>query len=355
MGTEIAATDKRRYLAQINKLNTTLEKASTPEEVRSVQIALDALDDAMASAGLFTVEERRLVNEARIRARAKLGRLLEQVERTKGKAWMSRPETSNFRDYLKELGLDKSRAVEVQRLAAIPDPVLDKRFQERAKKGELTYISTALEWSQPFWKIKHRDIKHATIKRAAAATVMPDVEIGPFPLIYADPPWRFVTWSESGGGKSPDQHYPTMTDEDILAFKVAGKRISEIAHKDAALFLWCTSSNLPLALDVMDRWGFAFRTSAVWVKPGIGTGQIFRNRHEVLLYGTKGKMPGPVLVPPSVFEYPKGAHSVKPPEIRKLIERMYPSFNAADRLELFHRGTAPSGWTTYGYESGKPQ
>jgi hypothetical protein len=38
---------------------------------------------------------------------------------------------------------------------------LVKRFQECAAKGELTYISTALEWSRPFWKIKHRKIKLA--------------------------------------------------------------------------------------------------------------------------------------------------------------------------------------------------
>jgi N6-adenosine-specific RNA methylase IME4 len=252
---------------------------------------------------------------------------------------------------LKHLGLDKNRASEVQRIGTIPEDVLEKRFQERAKDGELTYISQAVEWARPFWKIKHRKIKHRKIRQAAKAEPANDIG-GPFPLLYADPPWRFVTYSESGGGKSPDQHYPTMADDEILSFEIGGKPIRKIVHKDAVLFLWCTSSNLPLALQVMEQWGFTFSSSAVWVKPGIGTGQIFRNRHEVLLYGTRGNMPGPAIVPPSVFEYPKKGHSVKPPEIRSIIEQMFPDFDAACRLELFHRGESPVGWVTHGFETG---
>jgi N6-adenosine-specific RNA methylase IME4 len=351
----LAAPSKNRQIAKVHAIITALDKATKPEEVRNIQVTLDAAEQAMEAVGLFSVEERRPVNEARIRARAKLGRLLEKMEKMNKAGGPGRGKKTSrtekpFTDLLKRIGLDKSRASEVQRISAIPDPVLAKRFHERASKGELTFISQALEWSRPFWKIKHRRIKHRKIKAAANAVVADDIG-GPFPLVYADPPWRFQTYSESGGGKSPDQHYPTLSDEEILSFKIAGKPVSEIAHKDAVLFLWCTSSNLPLALKVMDRWGFDFRTCAVWVKPGIGTGLIFRNRHELLLYGTRGAMPGPATIPPSVFEYPKGAHSEKPSEIRAIIEQMFPDFDASHRLELFHRGEAPPGWVTYGYET----
>ena len=100
----------------------------------------------------------------------------------------------------------------------------------------------------------------------------------------------------------------------------------------------------------MERWDFTFKTSAVWDKGRTGLGLVFRNQHEVLLYGTRGNMPGPQYQPPSVFQFPRGRHSAKPGEIRTEIERMYPDFDETARIELFARETVP-GWTTYGFEA----
>ena len=183
--------------------------------------------------------------------------------------------------------------------------------------------------------------------------------IGPFPLIYADPPWKFEVYSDKGLERTPDQHYPTLSDDDISNFRVAGKSIPEIANDDAALLMWCTSSNLERALFILAEWGFTYKASAAWVKlspdgtrPISGLGLVFRNAHELLLYGTRGAMPGPQYQPPSVFMYPRGAHSAKPPEIRTAIEKMYPDFDASTRLELFARETV-EGWTAYGFESSR--
>jgi N6-adenosine-specific RNA methylase IME4 len=126
--------------------------------------------------------------------------------------------------------------------------------------------------------------------------------------------------------------------------------VPELATPDAALLLWCTSSNLERALVIMREWGFEFKTSAVWGKDKPGLGLVFRVMHEVLLYGTRGKMPGPQYQPPSLFVYPRGRHSAKPPEIRGLIERMYPDFDERTRLELFARETT-KGWTCHGFEA----
>jgi N6-adenosine-specific RNA methylase IME4 len=170
-----------------------------------------------------------------------------------------------------------------------------------------------------------------------------------FPLIYADPPWTFETYSDEGIDKTPGQHYPVMSDEEIIAYDI-------FAHKDAALFLWCTSSNVHRALRVMSAWGFAYKTHAVWVKLGKegtpipGMGLVFRNAHELLLYGISGEMPGPQYQPVSVLMYPRGEHSAKPAQIRKEIELMYPDFDARTRIEHFARGPV-DGWTVCGYES----
>jgi N6-adenosine-specific RNA methylase IME4 len=174
---------------------------------------------------------------------------------------------------------------------------------------------------------------------------------GPFPLIYADPPWKYEVYSEKGLDRTADQHYPTLTDEEIINFKIDGKTVPEIAHLDAVLFLWCTSSNLVRALAIMKAWGgFTYKTNAIWDKQRTGTGLVFMNMHEHLLYGTRGDMPAPQYLPPSIFRYPRGEHSAKPPEIRAEIEKMYPAFDEKTRLELFAR-SRPAGWSAYGLEA----
>ena len=56
-----------------------------------------------------------------------------------------------------------------------------------------------------------------------------------YQIIYADPPWTFKTYSNKGKGRSPEQHYPCMTIDDIKRLPV-----STIAAKDCVLFLWVT-------------------------------------------------------------------------------------------------------------------
>ena len=201
----------------------------------------------------------------------------------------------------------------------------------------------------------NRQKKHRSIEDRALSMLAPEHR-GPFPLIYADPPWKWDHFAqegnenEKGKGRTPDQHYPTLTYAEIKDFKIDDRPISEIAHKDAALFLWCTSANILLAAEVMQAWGFDYSAHAVWVKDKTGLGLVFRNQHEVLLYGTRGNMPGPQYQPPSVFKYPRGAHSAKPPEIRTEIEKMFPDFDARTRLELFAREAVPR-WSVYGFEA----
>jgi N6-adenosine-specific RNA methylase IME4 len=186
--------------------------------------------------------------------------------------------------------------------------------------------------------------RHAALSNAQALSL--DVR---FPLIYADPPWTFEVNSDLGKVlTSPENHYPTMSVDEICDLMVGHRHITEIVDDACALFLWCTSANLVVsALPVLEHWGFEYKTHAVWDKQRAGTGYVFRNQHEVLLYATRGDMPAPMFAPPSVFKYPRGKHSAKPPEIRRTLEKMYPAFDKRDRIELFARGKVP-GWTVWG-------
>jgi N6-adenosine-specific RNA methylase IME4 len=163
---------------------------------------------------------------------------------------------------------------------------------------------------------------------------------GSYDLIYADPPWRY----EAPGGETPElraveRHYPTMTVEEISALPVP-------AAPDAACFLWATNPLLREALEVLDSWGFTYRTNLAWVKDRIGMGYWVRGQHELLLIGRRGNTGPPVesLRPPSVLHAPRLAHSAKPDAIYGLLEAMFPS---ATRIELFARVKRP-GWDTWG-------
>lgn len=176
-------------------------------------------------------------------------------------------------------------------------------------------------------------------ERYAQIGPSPPLPEGTFDLICADPPWQLGSPAST---YSPEQHYPTLPTGAICELPVP-------AADQAALFLWAVTSLLPDALEVVNAWGFTYKTAFVWVKPSIGLGNYARNRHELLLLATRGSLPLP---PPerrldSVLEADRGSHSEKPDRAYELIERMYPG---AHRLELFARGKPRAGWKAWGNE-----
>lgn len=161
--------------------------------------------------------------------------------------------------------------------------------------------------------------------------------LGTFSVIYADPPWNYMGELAVG--------YPCMSVQEICDMPIA-----EICADDAVLLMWCSSSLLAEALQVVESWGFTFKTSAVWDKNVPGQGAYFRQAHEVLMIAIKGSVPEvPYSArPSSVLKYPRLGHSRKPAELYQLIDEMYPELN---KIELFCRGEPHGvGWTGWGNE-----
>jgi N6-adenosine-specific RNA methylase IME4 len=162
-------------------------------------------------------------------------------------------------------------------------------------------------------------------------------------VIYADPPWRFEPYSrDTGMDRAADNHYETMSLDDIKAMAIP-------AAPSCVLFLWATAPMLPEALSVMDAWGFTYKSHCVWLKDRIGTGFWFRNKHELLLVGTRGdKVPAPAPGEQfsSVIDGVVSAHSRKPHAFADMIEEMFPNVPA---VELFARGER-LGWDVWGNE-----
>lgn len=322
-------------------------------EAKSVDEVKDIRDKAVAIKAYAKQAKNKSLEadafEIRLRAERRLGEMMEQQPKSEGtRGSKVKGARVDEKPTLSDAGIDKNLAHRARRLNGLsPD-----EFEDLVRDGR-DEVQRSVERSA-LSKIV-REEKHQKIATRAASLQLPS-SFGPFPLIYADPPWKWGHFGEEdkendkGKGRTPDQHYPTLTYDEIKDFSIGGAPISKIAHKDAALFLWCTSANIALAMQVMDAWGFTYKAHAVWVKDRSGTGLVFRNKHEPLLYGTRGNMPGPQHQPQSVFSFPRGRHSAKPPEVRAEIEKMYPDFDATARLELFARETVP-GWTSYGFEA----
>lgn len=149
-----------------------------------------------------------------------------------------------------------------------------------------------------------------------------------YQIIYADPPWRYEL-NTSPKTRAIENHYPTMELADIKALEVP-------ADKDCVLYMWTTAPKLQEAFEVLESWGFKYRTCAIWDKETIGMGYWFRVQHEILLVATKGSPPAPEPGKRvrSIFREKKSGHSAKPPQVRKLIADTFPDKN---KLELFAR------------------
>lgn len=173
-----------------------------------------------------------------------------------------------------------------------------------------------------------------------------------FATVMADPPWRFVNRT----GKMAPEHrrlsrYGTMNVEEICALPV-----SRIVAPTAHLYLWVPNALLPEGLQVLNAWGFEYKTNIVWHKQrkdggsdGRGVGFYFRNVTELILFGVRGKnartlAPGRTQV--NYIGSRKREHSRKPDEQYEVIEACSPG----PFLEMFARGARPN-WAVWGNQA----
>lgn len=176
-------------------------------------------------------------------------------------------------------------------------------------------------------------------------------------VIYADPPWRFRNFSRKGEGRNAVAHYDCMTLEEICALPVA-----DLAAKDCVLFLWATDPLLPKAFEVMQAWGFTYRTVGFyWAKLNrsadprafstddffTGLGYWTRANAEQCLLATRGNPPRLAKDVRRLIVSPRREHSRKPDEVYERIRRLA----AGPYLELFSRHSRP-GWDCWGDQVG---
>jgi N6-adenosine-specific RNA methylase IME4 len=167
--------------------------------------------------------------------------------------------------------------------------------------------------------------------------------------ILADPPWSFRNWSAKGTGRNAVSHY------DCLDFSaLASLPIADFAADDCTLFLWATDPLLPRAFELIQKWGFEYKTVGFyWVKLNsaakhqadyfTGLGYWTRANPEQCLLATRGKPARRAKDVKRLIVEKRREHSRKPDCVRERIERLV----AGPYLELFARETK-RGWDCRG-------
>ncbi len=188
---------------------------------------------------------------------------------------------------------------------------------------------------------------------------------GKYGAILADPPWHFQSWMNGrwkGDGKiftpakAPEYH--TMSVEQIAALPV-----NDLAADDCVLFCWGIWVMLPKVLEIVEAWGFEYKTCAFnWIKADVkqiemfkqsedgqlGLGYWVRQNSEFCLLATRGKPKRLNADVRQAIIEPRREHSRKPRGVHERIERLV----AGPYVELFARARR-SGWDAWGNELDK--
>lgn len=263
-----------------------------------------------------------------------LAKSTESVKDVQARVELAKGEESHTRQIA--LFLKKTTARELERIDEIYSRVLE----------ELSVVqSLADEWVEWFELENPLDVKVIQAKRIEFEDRLAELTEEPPPerpnLVLADPPWKY-DFAETDNRQVENQ-YPTATVSEIIDMEPE-------TETDCVLFLWATVAKLTEALEVMDGWGFQYKTHAVWDKGKIGMGYWFRGQHELLLVGTKGQFSPPETDQrvSSVFNESRASkHSKKPECVYKWIESAFPE---AKKLEMFCREPR-KGWEVFGNEA----
>jgi N6-adenosine-specific RNA methylase IME4 len=308
-------------------------------ECKTVDEAKDYRDMAVAMAVYARQARNKDLEADAVEIRMRATRRLDQLRRAqKATVGLAKNQyaglSENPAPTLASQGIDKNLADQARKLGALSD----QRF-ETAVTDARERVTKA---SDHAIKRQQRD------ELAGELGGSKPLPAGKYAVIYADPPWRFELWSDKGE-RVAENHYPTMTLDEIKALPVG-----ELAAKDCALFLWAVMPQLDAAFEVIQAWGFEYKTCAFnWVKmtndgsrPRHGMGYWTRANSELCLLATRGAPKRINADVQQVILAPRREHSRKPDEAAERIERLV----AGPYIELFSRRPR-EGWGAWGNEA----
>jgi mRNA (2'-O-methyladenosine-N6-)-methyltransferase len=126
---------------------------------------------------------------------------------------------------------------------------------------------------------------------------------------------------------------------------ISNMKIKTITDENSVCFLWITVPLLPHGFDILEKWGFEYKTSIFWYKVDpstrrgrLGLGHYFRGMVETCLVGVRGNVkPFACQSPNVIIEAPR-EHSRKPEAFWDLVNNALRDKDLEPRIELFCRG-----------------
>jgi N6-adenosine-specific RNA methylase IME4 len=170
---------------------------------------------------------------------------------------------------------------------------------------------------------------------------------GKFGTMVIDLPWPTQKLERETYPRQVVTDYPTMTEAELFAFKAT---IDAKAADRCHLFLWTTQKFLPMALQLVEHFGFRYVLQMVWHKPGgfqpFGLPQY---NCEFVIYARRGT---PCFIDTKAFNccnsWPRREPSRKPQEFYDLVRRV----TAGPRVDMFSR-EPQKGFAQFGNETEK--
>jgi len=180
-----------------------------------------------------------------------------------------------------------------------------------------------------------------------------------YKIIYADPPWQFGSKAYQDSNRTmlklEETQYDTMDIETLKKLP-----INNIADEDCICFMWVTDSHLKEGIEVLESWGFKYKTIGFnWIKK-YASGSFCVNfapwtlkSWEICLIGIKGTMGKYKQVNniQGLIIAERTKHSKKPNEVRSRIDKL---FGDIPKIELFAREKV-EGWDAWGNEVPKEE
>lgn len=221
-----------------------------------------------------------------------------------------------------------------------PDDRLDFRLLGRALVGDCAL-------TEEEWRKSRRALVALVRFKLGLQPVTPALPEGRYRCIVADPPWRLDTGPDEMHGTIERGHDHLSYDQMSLD-AIRDLAVGQLAAPDAHLYLWTTNRYIEDAYGIARAWGFHPSALLVWCKKprGIGLGDTFRQTAEFILFARRGKLAARRIVERTWFEWPRGAHSVKPAAFYSLVESVTPP----PYLDLFARRVRKD-WTVWGAEA----
>lgn len=237
-------------------------------------------------------------------------------------------------EIIKDLGFTPKQAERMQTLAENPE-IVKQAIKEARDNDDIVSRAFVLG------KIKQEKRKESIQKQVETIEKGIEAPTGKFDVIAIDPPWNYGTQFNASGWRVANP-YPEMTQEEL-------KKLELPANENCVLFLWTTHKFIWDAKELLDTWGFEYRSMFVWDKQKIGMGNLVRMQCEFCLMGIKGN---PVFRDAhnirDIFREPRREHSRKPEAFYDMVN----SLCVGRKLDYFSREHR-DGWCSYGNDTEK--